>query len=187
MSGGTDSSLAAYLLAKKFSRDSKKRQIIPIIITEPKAPFQLQFASQVIAFIESQFAFRFQTPETFLLQQEDKIDFMRTIENQLFTNDTVDLVISAVTHEPKDPTFDYKHGPDDDRTQENQKNLWDDRILTPFINIDKKEIADYYVKNDLIESLFNLTRSCVSTTKDFSFHCGKCWWCKERLWAFGRL
>jgi hypothetical protein len=56
----------------------------------------------------------------------------------------------------------------------------------PFFNITKKNIAELYQEHGLLDSLFPLTRSC----EDRNFlqgHCGKCWWCEERLWAFERL
>jgi 7-cyano-7-deazaguanine synthase in queuosine biosynthesis len=59
--------------------------------------------------------------------------------------------------------------------------------ITPFTNINKKRIADLYKELGLIESLFPLTRSCeVKYRLDYLDHCGECWWCKEREWAFGK-
>lgn len=59
----------------------------------------------------------------------------------------------------------------------------------PFADKDKKVVAELYNKYNLTDTLFALTRSCESFEFDetFSEHCGKCWWCKERKWAFGKL
>lgn len=68
----------------------------------------------------------------------------------------------------------------------------------PFVNLNKKVIAELYEKYDLMESLFPLTRSCEFDPTSGFFHgrkivdpgmghCGRCWWCQERKWAFGRL
>lgn len=54
----------------------------------------------------------------------------------------------------------------------------------PFFNHNKKDIQQLYQTLDIIDTLFPLTRSCF-LVKDH--HCGKCWWCEERQWAFGRL
>ena len=61
----------------------------------------------------------------------------------------------------------------------------DYKIITPFININKKAIAEIYKQEDL-EEIYPMTRSCESLTLREG-HCGKCWWCKERLWAFGYI
>jgi 7-cyano-7-deazaguanine synthase in queuosine biosynthesis len=60
------------------------------------------------------------------------------------------------------------------------------KIYNPFSNIDKKDIKNLYHDLGLLETLFPLTRSCESLV-DFEKHCGECWWCEERLWAFGKL
>lgn len=65
-----------------------------------------------------------------------------------------------------------------------------DRI-TPFINTDKKGVADVYEQYGVTDTLFPVTRSCESddfeATKNLETHCGKCWFCLERLWGFGKL
>jgi len=54
----------------------------------------------------------------------------------------------------------------------------------PFKNKDKKYIAQLY-KLYNAQDLFKLTRSCERySNSPISYHCGKCWWCEERLWAF---
>jgi hypothetical protein len=58
-------------------------------------------------------------------------------------------------------------------------------VASPFININKKEIAKLYKFLD-IGYLYSMTRSCESLTV-LDAHCGECWWCKERVWAFGKL
>lgn len=62
---------------------------------------------------------------------------------------------------------------------------FDFTLYTPFININKKTIAELYKELEF-EELYSSTRSCESLTLK-SGHCGKCWWCKERIWAFGKL
>jgi 7-cyano-7-deazaguanine synthase in queuosine biosynthesis len=53
----------------------------------------------------------------------------------------------------------------------------------PWINKNKKEIADIYRKEGLIETLFPLTNSCIDVSDDGTI-CNKCFWCKERAWGF---
>jgi len=73
----------------------------------------------------------------------------------------------------------------------------DDIWYSPWTNIDKKIIASMFKEENLIETLFSITRSCaydpthhyfIENVKDPGYgHCGECWWCEEREWAFGRL
>ena len=62
--------------------------------------------------------------------------------------------------------------------------------INPFFVINKKWEAEVYKDLNLLDTLFPLTRSCEGSdyeTGNYTFHCGKCWWCEERMWAFGRL
>ncbi len=61
----------------------------------------------------------------------------------------------------------------------------DTRVYVPFVNLNKKNIAEMYRILDLEQTLFPKTRSCE--TEDYIGHCGNCFWCSERLWAFGHL
>jgi 7-cyano-7-deazaguanine synthase in queuosine biosynthesis len=54
---------------------------------------------------------------------------------------------------------------------------------SPFFNVNKKYISRLYESQDVLQELFPLTRSCESLTLTQG-HCGECWWCEERNWAF---
>lgn len=54
--------------------------------------------------------------------------------------------------------------------------------------VNKKFVAGLYKKFNLMDNLYPLTSSCVGTasaTKYFTEPCRKCFWCHEKLWAFG--
>lgn len=69
-----------------------------------------------------------------------------------------------------------------------EKRTWylGNHVCSPFYNIDKKKISQLYQQENIIDKLFPLTRSCETTNDIGLDHCGECWWCKEREWAFGR-
>ena len=120
-------------------------------------------------------------------------------------NSEIDVMLGGVTQNP--PTevtdnFELKVT-EDERSPENTRDpiiRVGDKIVgfKPFVNSDKKVIAELYEKYDLMETLFPITRSCeFDPTNEFFHnrkivdpgmgHCGRCWWCEERKWAFGRL
>ena len=44
-----------------------------------------------------------------------------------------------------------------------------------------------YKENNLMDTLFPITRSCVGTakqTRNFTVECHQCFWCHEKKWAF---
>lgn len=58
--------------------------------------------------------------------------------------------------------------------------------IRPFVNLDKKEIANLYKQHNLLDQLFPLTNSCGGHSPK-NTHCEQCWNCRERFWAFGRF
>lgn len=73
------------------------------------------------------------------------------------------------------------------RRDTKSQNPWKYTIYQPYINVDKKFVADVYKQHDLMETLYPLTSSCVGSEEEtdyFSKPCGKCFWCKEKEWAF---
>jgi hypothetical protein len=72
---------------------------------------------------------------------------------------------------------------------QNLPTVMENGLYMPFRNHDKKIIAEIYQHYNLMDWLYPLTFSCEKTTNTFEnpSHCGECWWCQEREWAFGRL
>jgi len=111
---------------------------------------------------------------------EPQIDFIdRNVINILYTGIT------------KNPPLDIQRNFQSISTENNHRhpaihhNTYekDFPIYKPFVNFNKKTIAKMYKELGLDISLLPYTRSCESPT-DSQGHCGKCWWCEERIWAF---
>lgn len=72
-------------------------------------------------------------------------------------------------------------------------------MIRPFVRKTKKAVRDWYKKYEVMETLFPLTYSCEETDNTLKIplsvvnnfqehtHCGCCWFCMERIYAFGRL
>ena len=131
-----------------------------------------------------------------------KFKIMHDWHNQNWKDGDYDLGIGFVTSHPynaelkKFPALYKKSlliGPED-RTWTGRKN---DKISPskrgghwwlPFQNHTKRELAEYYEKYNLMDSLFPYTASCTGTankTKNYTEPCKKCYWCLEKYWAFG--
>ena len=54
-------------------------------------------------------------------------------------------------------------------------------VIFPWATVNKRFIAEQYKKFN-IENLSLITNSCIQSGIT---PCKKCWWCKERFWAFG--
>lgn len=62
----------------------------------------------------------------------------------------------------------------------------DERVYVPFVNLNKKDIANMYQELGIVDTLFVVTRSCEDSIH-VGAHCGRCFWCEDRKWAFGFL
>lgn len=65
--------------------------------------------------------------------------------------------------------------------------IWLHQIYQVYANVDKKFVAGVYKENNLMDTLFPLTRSCVGRPKEtdnFTKECHRCFWCYEKAWAF---
>jgi 7-cyano-7-deazaguanine synthase in queuosine biosynthesis len=120
------------------------------------------------------------------------------IENTLFDvpreylkNKTINCIFFAITaNPPTDVVFTAQGSEQSNRDPLTiKKEIEHDGFLyQPFVNKDKKTIADIYRQLNLMETLFPVTRSCEQVGKlEYYDHCGKCWWCEERQWGFGRV
>ena len=59
--------------------------------------------------------------------------------------------------------------------------------MSPLFTVDRSFVADFYRKVEFLKNIFPLTASCVGglvATKNWTTPCKKCWWCKEKFWAF---
>ena len=68
--------------------------------------------------------------------------------------------------------------------------IYDTPEYKPFEHVDKRFTAQVYEDLFLLETLFPLTRSCLSgDVEKTNYHekpCKECYWCEEKFWAFGQ-
>lgn len=72
------------------------------------------------------------------------------------------------------------------RNQNTERSVYNGKFYSPWWNKDKKFVAEVYKELAMTDILYPITRSCEDLYLTEG-HCGKCWWCEERLWAFNRL
>ena len=104
-----------------------------------------------------------------------------------FLND-LDIMYTGATSLPPDEDLKYFSNTTplyDKRNPNIKRPVYNDKYYIPFFNYNKKDISELYKLLNVTDSLFPYTRSCESLTQ-FTGHCGECWWCEERKWAFGK-
>lgn len=188
LSGGADSALLAYIALKQYNQRihfftfaSKKRyyRTVNHSVAVIKKCIELVGSKDICHHIKYEDVY-------------DRTKFLNYLNDNI-NSELVDIMMTATTSVPasseldkfntqiSDSNFLHRRNPDIEKSiySENKK------FVSPFINLTKKDIFNIYEKLNILDSLFPVTFSCESDD-DVIEHCGKCWWCEERYWAFGR-
>ena len=181
VTGGADSTILLYLLL------SLKRhynlQIYPISLQTIDKIHQLTYVEEVINFIQLSLN---DTLEDLIVGEEVLSKYFWALSSHILfdikQNYDLDVMFKGVTKNPPlNFVADEIYRPLE-RDGTNIK-LLDGDYCNPFFDIDKKHIFKMYRDNNL-QSLIEKTVSCsISYNDQKYFHCGTCWWCRERQWG----
>ncbi len=196
MSGGADSSLLAYILAKKIKDDNLNIKIQPLSVRRGRG-WNPIYAGNVIDFIEQDLNIKMKNHIVYYPPMDDEhyreIEVFREKDNENFLSDLFQILYSGITCNP--PSDDPTISKNKERTRDEES---DRPLIThngiryymnPFFGINKKKLKMIYDQLKLTDTLFSITRSCEGSdyeTGNYTYHCKKCWWCEERYWAFGK-
>jgi hypothetical protein len=203
MSGGTDSTMSAFLLAKTIKEFNLDIKILPMSFKRDNKPWNLWTATYVVEKIEE--ILNLKKGEIFLphnycyFGNHEAPDFLEKMSKHTQTlkeKNIVTLIYNGLTKnpDPLPPELEaerefIRDDPTSEFIEKNPYNKEEMIISMPFLYQDKSFIASLYKKHNLIETLLPHTRSCeglVHNTKFFNDSCGRCWWCRERTWAFSK-
>ena len=203
ISGGADSALLCYVLAKYKAEERPEINIHPMTVVNIAKPYQLLVSKRIIDFCEKEFNIKFAEHQTCdpamegpeLGAAQDKL-VEDTYKRKIIDCHAIGLTANPLKDASTLHLFNdegFKRVPERDRDRELKptcfiKNNNPMKSFRPFSNIDKQGICELYQHFGLMETLFTLTKSCEGFTPNWdSPHCGECWWCMERQWGFNRL
>ena len=202
ISGGADSAIVAYMLAKYIHESRRDLTIIPITVDFKGKAFQSIFAKKVLNFIKENFDVKIGKHQIRIHDNDNSTPnndmYKKTQDNlmsMLYNSKIIDCHFVGITaNPPKDVMESFNtQGPYDDRSPGQGHPIRQNKVWKPLINIDKKGVKELYETLGVLDTLFPITRSCERRTDDFSQHCGEyiefehqCWFCKERYWGFGK-
>lgn len=189
MSGGTDSTLLTYLIAKHLNINGIKKTITPLIFLPKNKPnhFLNTTSKKILNQIHKLTKFKFNN--TLIKYLKHKFE-LSSKDFNTFT--ATDFVILGAT---KNPNIKFKDDKNRDKKRDDNNIMIDNdgKIISkkfiPIYHLNKKDIAKIYKKHNLLNTLLPYTYSCISEsvelTKSFTKPCKQCWWCEEKKWAFG--
>lgn len=208
LSGGTDSTFLMFATLREISEKNLETQVIPVTGVDSRRPTNEWHVIEIMEYFKELFPnvnigehqFDYYTKKS----MRDKSYHHELHENKLFLEGTIDILFHGVTANPSEEEM-KEFGFFDDReikrdkshrnyiTAKDRKPITDTVVpnflwYAPFAYVNKKFIAAEYEKHGLMDELFEMTSSCIGDkfqTNGFSEPCKKCWWCKEKHWAFG--
>lgn len=203
-SGGADSAILMTLLAETIMRLGKQKTafIQPMTVHWDFKPFNHFYGKGVREFVVEKY------PEVDIRETEvgicdsyeDYVPSQKRLEERVMPKYNLEIMFGGVTQNPpnsESPMWSeyYWNHRDPSRDPEMKK----DPILAkateywkcfPFRHTNKRGIAALYDMMGVRDTLYPLTWSCEAYPQEnayFQKQCGKCWWCKERIWGFGSL
>lgn len=116
------------------------------------------------------------------------------LPKQYIADNALSTVYTGVTKNPPFDimdTFTLESLENFERNPTILRSVKTDHWYMPWTNLDKKDLCNLYIQYNLLDTLFPITRSCEWINHEWDDpgmgHCGKCWWCEERKWGFGKL
>ena len=198
LSGGVDSSILCYLLAKHILDNNLDFKIQPVTIFKNKRTSNY---NDVINFIKKSLNCEDLFLEPIVKDREDDDEYTAffNLNYSNIVSKKYKYIYSGINATPDNEhyTDTWKPIPELEQVRnsyikkllvincviEIDNTLYEFGEIKPFFNLDKKEIAKLYRQHNLLDTLFPLTISCITEIS----HCGECWFCKERIWGFGKL
>ena len=206
VSGGADSAILLVMLADCIMKmgAQKTKYLQPLMISFEGKMGIVWSSRDVIDFVKEMFPEVNIRPQLVypLPEGEEYLNYLwHSVEPKLFEDGVIDSVFNGANMNPTyqeaiefDASWgDIWHLRRSDRDPDNLYKLYarDMRSkLVPMWKLNKKRISQIYTHYGLVDTLFPLSFSCEGRRIEngfYSYHCGKCWWCKERMWGFGRL
>jgi 7-cyano-7-deazaguanine synthase in queuosine biosynthesis len=170
-SGGMDSTILLYLLAKEIHQNNYDIKIICNVFGHSKDKENLL---TIIAYIKNKFSVNIQ------LVKNKKLLWIRDIVKNILTI-YGGVVYSGCNKVITDQFTPTKYIRND--TPPVRGPAYNTSHVRPFINVDKVELMNIYIQEDILD-LLKITHSCGTLRKD---HCGECYFCMERIWAANSL
>lgn len=183
-SGGTDSSLLLYILMNTvqspvhiFTLSNNKKGRANAVVVSKVIEKCIQLTGNINIVHHSYYA-------------EDQTESSLFDTQRAYLKDkTINCVFFGVTaNPPADVEFSSLSSEERDPKVVKTEVDYNGFLRRPFVNKDKKTIAQIYKDLNLMDTLFPVTRSCEqSGMLEYYGHCGKCWWCEERQWGFNSV
>lgn len=206
ISGGVDSAIMTYMVVLSVQKFGYGNKIYPITSEFLQRPFNIKHAYEVLRIIEKSTGFKFS--QHLIFPMPNHSDHISDAEKKPIMSDNIEeyhrrynitTMFNGLTANPPIESVpdNYWGKRQIERDDESLvlKKLNQRFTQFPFLIKDKRSVAAFYKKYEMIDTLFKATRSCESEAEEskyFTKTCfdvrpagNECWWCREREYGFG--
>ena len=192
MSGGADSTMLCYLLAKSIANRTPKMSIQPYNGYDMDYPGDSNKLPYIIDYIRDRFpnvdlrwpmSVVFPNPKSENIKNMYIRDLVKKMSNKNWDARVVGITLGPPIHIQEK----FEINTNDSNIKRLPGYHLYDEVIThgpdtsgPFKTIDKRFVIQCYKDYDMLD-LLEKTESCISNIKCSGD--AKCWWCKEREWA----
>lgn len=187
MSGGADSTLVAYLIAKAIVENNLKTKLKRLTFGFGNKPDYFKKAEQLQNEITKLIGKDvWSDPYTVFYPHKKEHSTLAQL-TYLFNNNLIDFTINGRTRNP--PITELSDLTNsrvierDNPEPESDKNA----IAEPFYNLTKDVIIQEYFDLGIEDLLFKTCSCDANYVPNLIFPCNECWWCRERAWAFNKI
>lgn len=173
LSGGADSAILLYILAKLNKQNGTNHEFIPFTIPRPDGG--ANYSPGIVHAINELLGINIPAP---MVVGDGNLPHQVVVKSaivDLLNTGKYDILYLAENKIPDEPV----EGLIPTRAPENNYK----RVTMPFWSITKDYTIDLYYMENVVE-LLTLSHSCTEQTVG---RCGKCFQCNERKWAFTSL
>ena len=176
VSGGLDSALMLYLITKEIKEKNSNVEFITYTVDQ-KVKNSKYHASTIIKIVEQLNDIKITNVEVGGQDYahpdfEGMYGVLDALNRERFTEKMIDMIYLATTNVPDD-LKDVSGAP-----KRHPQSFF--KVTQPWGEISKDQVVEYILRNNLLDLIKN-THSCTVLGNK---HCGECWNCKERIWAF---
>lgn len=201
MSGGADSALLTYLVAKEIVDTGSETRILPFTRKRPypadhprdwNVPRAAGIQAKITELLgKNVFLDHFIEPIDKEQTKEEEAAHVRDLHHRLeeMVAPKSFRFYYGVTSNPSEEEMIKHNFLSKWRCDDRDPDKREKRPSQPLGLVDKRFLADVYESEGVLDEIYPITYSCEGSwaiTNGYKDHCGECWWCKERFWAFGR-
>jgi len=173
-SGGIDSTLLLYLIAKQIYEQQLNIQVLAF--SKNLLSYRLEKIKKILSYITELYPIKLSHNNT------HGVVHIRTFVKNILDTTSCDYVFSGCNKVITDQFTPTNYIPND--TPPFRGASYNHQHLRPFIEMDKIEIVRMFVDFNIIP-LLELTFSCGFTPSEIE--CGACYFCQEKIWAMKSL